>query len=226
MRISMDPRGRRSLSFGPRRDADVRDADPVRAGTSARRALLATASLLLATLVSAPGCSSGGTRASAAGAKTGQPVELRYRAIAKNLSFGLVNESHTDRTELYSARQPLDKATTKVSPDEVVDAIVEYFRDQGYFDIAQPGAAPRTPPPGASQILEVMLPEGSYHAVMAPGVSPDFITKFQTCSKALLDVYNSTMQLQAVENAPDWSTGSTSSRTSGKTKSGAAKSGG
>jgi len=175
------------------------------------RLTLAVGASAIALIAVLPGCSSGGAKSSGPGEKTGRPIELRYRAVAKNLSFGIVNESHTDRTELYSSRQPLDKATTKVSPDEVVDAIVEYFRDEGFFAIAQSGSAPRNPPAGASQILEVSLPEGPYFAVMQPGVSADFVAKFQTCSKALLDVYNSTMQLQAVDGTPDWGGGNQSS---------------
>ncbi|MCY2961576.1 MAG: hypothetical protein NTY35_15545 [Planctomycetota bacterium] len=185
MRFSMDSSRARSLSFG---------AVPRLLGTL----------LVLAGLAALPGCSSGGAQSDSAAHKTGKPIELRYRAIAKNLSFGIVNESHTDRTELYSSRQPIDQATTKVSPDEVVDAIVEYFRDQGFFAIAQSGGAPKTPPPGTSQMLEVDLPEGPYHAVLRPGVTADYAKTFQTCAKALLDVYNSTMQLQAVDSAPAW----------------------
>ncbi len=173
-------------------------------------ALAATALSALA-VTTFCGCASEGSRPDDAKAPT-QPdatkaVELRYRALTQNLSFGLVNESHSNRTELYSERQPLDRATTKVSPDEVVDAIVEYFRDEGFFEIAVRGAAPASATKGASQMLEVALPEGRYHAALRKGVSKEYATTFQTCAKALLDVYNSTMQLQAVEDAPDWING-------------------
>lgn len=173
----------------------------------ARRGLGIPSLALCAVLAGAglPACTSGGTQSEGPAQKTGRPIELRYLAVAKNLSFGLVNESHTDRTDLYSTRQPLDSATTKVSPDEVVDAIVEYFRDQGFFAIAQAGRAPAKAPQGVSQMLEVVTPDGPYHAVLRPGVSAQHVTTFQTCAKALLDVYNSTMQLQAVDSAPAWS---------------------
>ncbi len=236
MRTGMDSSGRRSERFAlsSTRSSTFRStalpllatvfsrtALPLLVTVFSRAALPLLVTVAVATFGALPGCSSGGTKSAEASAKTGRPVELRYRAVAKNLSFGIVNESHTDRTELYSSRQPLDKATIKVSPDEVVDAIVEYFRDEGFFDIAQSGSAPKTAPAGASQILEVSLPEGPYFAVMQPGVSTDFVTKFQTCSKALLDVYNSTMQLQAVDSTPDWSGGGQpSSRPRNASKSG------
>jgi len=157
------------------------------------------------------GCVSEGSRAADVKAPT-QPdakkaVELRYRAVAQNLSFGLVNESHSNRAELYSERQPLDRATTKVSPDEVVDEIVAYFREQGFFEIAARGAAPANASQGASQMLEVALPDGQFHAALRKGVTKEYATTFQTCAKALLDVYNSTMQLQAVDDTPDWMNG-------------------
>jgi len=157
------------------------------------------------------GCASEGSRVADAKAPT-QPdakkaVELRYRAVTQNLSFGLVNESHSNRADLYSERQPLDRATTKVSPDEVVDAIVDYFREQGFFEIAVRGAAPANVSQGASQMLEVALPDGQFHAVLRKGVTKEYATTFQTCAKGLLDVYNSTMQLQAVDDAPDWMNG-------------------
>lgn len=172
--------------------------------------------LALTLLLGATACSSGGTKTEAT---AHGPVELRYRALAKNLSFGIVNATHTDRTDLYSKRQPIDQATTKVSPDEVVDAIVDYFREQGFFDIAVAGKSPVTPPQGVSQILEVVLPNGAYHAVLRPGVSAEHATSFQTCAKALLDVYNNTLQLQAVEEAPLWGGGAARNR-DGTTKAG------
>jgi len=169
-------------------------------------------------------CASEGSRAEESKVPTQQDaskaVELRYRALAKNVSFGLVNESHSNRTELYSERQPIDRATTKVSPDEVVDAIVDYFREQGFFDIAVRGAPPANVAQNASQLLEVALPDGLYHAALRKGVTKEYATTFQTCSKALLDVYNSTMQLQAVEETPDWMNGAPRPATKSKNPGG------
>jgi hypothetical protein len=172
------------------------------------RAVAALCSAVL--LLTLAGCA---TSAPAAAAPRTAPdaskaVELRYRAFAQGLSLGLVNESHSSRVDVYSERKPIDRATTKVSPDEVVDAIVEYFRDNGYFEIAVRGAAPANPPAGATQVLEVVLPDGPWHALARPGVTADFARTFQACRQALLDVYSATMQLQAVDEAPAWRSGS------------------
>jgi hypothetical protein len=158
-------------------------------------------------------CSSSGTSAPE---PAQGPVELRYFALAKNLTFGIVNATSTDRIDLYSKAKPLDQATTKVSPDEVVDAVVQYFREQGFFEIAQPRGAPRPAPAGATQMIEVSLPDGKYHAILRSGVSLEFATRFQTCAKALLDVYNNTLQLQSVDEAPEWSGSNPSSRSAKK----------
>ncbi len=167
------------------------------------RALLLVTALLATILI---GCSSpsSASAAEAASTKTGRPVEIRYRAVTSNANFGLVNESHTSRTELYSSRLPIDAASTKVSPDEVVDAVVDYFREQGFFELAQPGAMPVNPPQGTSQILAVTTPEGAVTLMLRPGASTEHARCFQTCAKAFFDVYNATMQLQSVDRTPDW----------------------
>ena len=178
---------------------------------------LTSSALALGSCLLLPACTSSAPASAPEATKLdpSRAIELRYRALSKNLVFCLVNASHTERTELYSSRQPLDQATTKVSPDEVVDATVEYFREQGFFDIATRGRAPATLPQGSTQVLEVALPDGPWHAVMRPGVSAAFIKSFQTCGKAFLDVYNNTMQFQAVDQAPDWSGSGTSSKRNG-----------
>jgi len=160
--------------------------------------------LLGTTLLS--GCSSPGAAQGAEGPspKTGRPVEIRYHAVAKNANFGLVNESHTSRTELYSSRLPIDAASTKVSPDEVLDAVVDYFREQDFFELAQPGGIPVKLPPGTTQVLGVTTPAGAMHLTLRPGASTEQARCFQTCAKAFFDVYNATMQLQSVDQTPDW----------------------
>src|SRR6187200_7838 len=102
---------------------------------------LTSSAVALGSCLLLPACTSNAPASAPEATKVdpSRAIELRYRALSKNLVFCLVNASHTERTELYSSRQPLDHATTKVSPDEVVDATVEYFREQGFFDIATRG---------------------------------------------------------------------------------------
>ena len=187
------------------------DWRPRRRAVLARALLLAPALVVPAVFAPLSGCASGSSAATAPRVASepdaAKAVELRYRAFAQGLSLGLVNESHSDRVALYSERKSAGSATTKVSPDEVVDAIVEYFRSEGFFEIASRGRAPAQPPAGATQVLEVVLPDGAYHALARPGVTQEFAQTFQTCRKALLDVYSETMQLQAVDAPPEWQPG-------------------
>lgn len=210
MRIGMDPFGARgrglssvaTLDSGHRgRRQGQRPARRARTHF-ARRAILAAS--LAATIVA--GCSSPSSSGAAAtgSAKTGRPVEIRYRAVSANATFGLVNESHTDRTQLYSSRLPLDAASTKVSPDEVVDAMVDYFREQGFFEHAQAGAMPANAPSGVTQILAVTTVDGPVLFALRTGAPTEQARSFQTCAKAFFDVYNNTIQLQSVDRAPDW----------------------
>src|SRR6187397_1931992 len=125
MRIGMD----RVVASGGEPSTGNAPGFPLRARRTALAALALVAFLLPATL--ATSCSSSGSSGGSAHgeAKPAEPTEIRYRAVTANTSFGLVNESHTPRTELYSSRLPIDAATTKVSTDEVVAATVDYFRE-------------------------------------------------------------------------------------------------
>jgi hypothetical protein len=157
----------------------------------------------------AAACSAGGTRAAGgdapeAASASFAPVQFAYRAYASGARLTLVNAAHTNRTELYSSTQPLDSARTKVAPDEVVDEMVLYFREQGFFAQARPGRAPESAPPGVKQALEVETAEGPVHALLGEGAKPDEVRCFLTCVKAFLDLYNNTVQMQSVDRAPDW----------------------
>lgn len=185
----------------------AKDREPSVAGMVRRRdATTLPGLVLLGVLTLLGACSS--PKSSAATepkpANTGRPVEIRYLAVNGNKTFVLLNESHTSRTELYSSRLPLDAATAKVSTDEVVDATVDYFREQGYFQAAQKGAMPAKAPPGVTQILAVTTVDGPVFFALRPGAPTAEARTFQTCAKAFFDVYNNTVQLQSVDGTPDW----------------------
>jgi len=56
--------------------------------------------------------------------------------------FELVNDAHTDRVALYSEIRA--DAQTKVTSDEVMDALLEYLEGAGFHGHAHAGVAPRT----------------------------------------------------------------------------------
>ncbi len=164
---------------------------------------------LLSIALFAAACSSAPPRSDVAttsgpAPRTGRAIEVHYRAYASAMELGLVNESHTERAELYSQTRPLAAASVKVATDEILEEVVRYFREQGFFELARSGAAPASAPQGGKQALEVATPEGRVHVVLREGFPQADTRRFLTCVKAFLDVYNATVQLQSVDRPPDW----------------------
>lgn len=163
------------------------------------RFVLALGALVLSILFGA--CSSTG---SSKPPKSGIPLRVRYLAYASGQKLELVNESHTDKIEMYSSTKKLDEAGTKVTTDEVLDETIANFAQNGFFERAVPGSAPLTPPAGISQALEVEK-DGRTTFWAIPRVSGDDDRKrFRQCTELFTYVYNSTFGMQSVERAPDW----------------------
>lgn len=154
--------------------------------------------LLLAPLAGASlalgSCSSTRTDAPAA---LGVPVRVRVTSYRSGQAFELVNETHTDRVELYSSKRT--SAETKVQTDEVMDELLAQMRRSGFFDAAEPGLAPAASVAGLTRAIEVETPEGSWHLLMGTGTEPREQEVFETCFAGFLDLYNATYQLQSVE---------------------------
>ena len=155
----------------------------------------------LGLLVLASACASeGGGRP----AKTGKPMRVRYLAYASGQKLELVNDSHTDRTEMYSSTKKLDEAFVKVATDEVLDETLANFAKSGYFQSAVPGSAPLAAAPGISQALEVEK-DGTTTFWAIPKTAPEADRRrFLECAQLFAYVYNNTYGLQSVERAPDW----------------------
>lgn len=167
------------------------------------RSLLTLLGLCLVLLASA--CSSsGGPSAGTGRAKSGNPLRLRYLAYASGQRLELVNDSHTDRTEMYSSTKKLDEAFVKVATDEVLDETLANFEHNGYFEHAQPGSAPLAPEAGISQALEVEKDGRTTFWAIQKTASDADRKRFLECAQLFAFVYNNTYQLQAVERAPDW----------------------
>jgi hypothetical protein len=172
-------------------------------------------------LVALPSCASssssaqsGSTSEKAAGA-----MRVRYVTYATNQQFVLVNPAHTDRSELYSKAVAIDEAGTKVSTDEVIDETLKWFDEKGFFDRAQPGPAPRTVQGKNPQALEVDRGGRVFHLLVSQGSSVEDRQCFNECGRAFLEIYNSTLQLQAVKEPPEWQTQNTAIKPSTTPKS-------
>ncbi len=147
---------------------------------------------------------SGGTEKPAI---TGQPARVAYvsygtGAVGQRLE--IVNQSHTDRTELYSKARSIEEAVTKVTTDEVMDELLSFFRTKGFFEHAQQGSAPSSADGRYSQALEIEIPGDRRYMTVQKGIAPDERQRFFECAQAFVMIYNDTYQLQSVDRAPDW----------------------
>lgn len=160
--------------------------------------LRACALVALGFLAALPACSSTGGSLDA----VGTPARIRFVSGRSLQTFELVNETHTGRVELYSATR--ENADTKVQEDEVVDEVLDYFKNLGLFERTQPGVAP--PAGGAySSTLEIDVAGNPVHFAIGQGSSTEDRTLFAQCLSAFLVIYNETYQLQSVERHPEWS---------------------
>lgn len=131
-----------------------------------------------------------------------RPIRVRFVDWRSNLNLALVDQSHTDRAELYSSKRSLQEAGTKVTTDEVLEETLDFFREAGFFDHAREGAA--SSGTGAAQAMEVETPDGTLHLELGPSTSADVGKVFRTCRDNFAALYNNVYQLQSVDEVPDW----------------------
>ena len=157
---------------------------------------LAACALLLAACTSSASASN-----SASEHASTRPLLVRFVDWRSGQRLTLVDESHTERTKLYSSAKSLSDAGTKVTTDEILEETVKFFEGKGFFARALPGPAAEG---GQAQSLEVETPEGTVHMDLAAGTKPADADVFRACRNGFADLYNSVYQLQSVKEAPDW----------------------
>jgi hypothetical protein len=152
--------------------------------------------------VALAGCASSSSAAGSEGApeKT-RPLLVRFVDWRSGQRLTLVDESHTERSKLYSTTKSISEAGTKVASDEILEETVKFFRNEGFFSHAIPGAGAGG---GQAQSLDVETPEGTVHMDLAAGMKPADADVFRKCRNAFADIYNRVYQLQSVKEAPDW----------------------
>lgn len=131
-----------------------------------------------------------------------RPIRVRFVDWRSKQDLVLVNQSHTDRAELYSSRVKIDEAGTKVTTDEVLEETLRFLREEGFFDRATSGAA--SPGGDAAQALEVETPDGTVHLTLGRSTAADTAKVFRTCRDNFAALYNNVFQLQSVDQVPDW----------------------
>jgi hypothetical protein len=159
--------------------------------------------------------------------RTGQPARvayLNYGAGPGGQRLEIVNQSHTDRTELYSRARPIEEAVTKVASDEILEELIGFFRTKGFFEHSAKGPAPVTGNGQYSQALEIEAPGEYVHVTVHKGLTSDERQRFLECAQAFVLIYNDTYQLQSVDRAPDWDPSGGAARPSQGGSAGAKKS--
>ena len=131
-----------------------------------------------------------------------RPLRVRFVDWRSGQDLVLVDQSHTDRSKLYSSRKPLSEAGTKVTTDEILEETLRFFREQGFFDRARGGVAGGAG--GAVQSLEVETPDGIVHLDVGPRAPAADARILRQCSRSFVELYNSIYQLQSVDRVPDW----------------------
>lgn len=135
---------------------------------------------------------------------SGHPVRVRYVAYLSQQNLEIVNESHSDPHALYSQKRALHAVQPKVQSDEVVEALLERFSELGVMKRVLPGAAPAAPPSRAAQALEIETEAGVRSWVVRETSPEAERQQFRDCVKDFVDLYNATVQYQAVDEAPEW----------------------
>jgi len=146
----------------------------------------------------ATGCSGPGTRDSARSSDfVGPPTRVRYVDFRSGQMLELVNESHSNRVELYS--QERNTAGTKVTTDEVIDELMKLFDKEGFDKNALPGGVPFAGE-GYSSALEVEVGGLTRHLAMHVGATPAQQATYAQCKTAFVGIYTNVYSLQTVNN--------------------------
>ncbi len=129
----------------------------------------------------------------------GQPGRVTYVQYGDTTRMTLVNEAHTDPVEAYTEKRA--DASTKVTSNEVFDAMVGYFEEQGWGAMARSGHAPLASLDGVRWALEVETPAGVEHLTFTLDTPQDRMKAALECKSAFLQIFNLTQQNQAIDNA-------------------------
>jgi hypothetical protein len=132
-------------------------------------------------------------------APPGRPQRVAFLDYRNGTHLELVNETHTGRLEQYSAVVRPTEATRKVQTDDVMAALVELLRDEGFDDLGQEGPAPVRG--GDTGMMAIELEDGDRieHVLGFKGMPAADRQKVLSLAQSIVEIYNATYGLQAVE---------------------------
>ena len=124
-----------------------------------------------------------------------------FRAGGARLT--LANEAAINRVDYYSTMR--DEAGVKVGSDEIMNALVEVFDNEGFWDSARLSDAPTAT--NASEggvplhgVLTVEANGKKGWITFRKGLTIKELELFQTCSQAFVAIYNNTAGYQRINN--------------------------
>jgi hypothetical protein len=113
--------------------------------------------------------------------------------------FELANEAHTNRVNYYSSAR--NDAARKVQTDEVMSAFLRELQRLGFEEHARVGRAPDAAQGDVVRWgLEVASGEREVHWLVGTGSALDEWKAFEQCRDTFLQLYNSTVSYQTVQN--------------------------
>ncbi len=135
------------------------------------------------------------TRHSAEEGSPGRVTLLDYRT---NQRLTLLNEAHTDPLTLYTEKR--SSPSTKVTSNEIFQAMLERFDEQGFQGKASSGYAPVTGDGSVRAAIEVESGGVVRNLIVDLQNSAQNYAVLNECRAAFLQIYNITQQHQAVQN--------------------------
>jgi hypothetical protein len=152
--------------------------------------------LLAASLALA--CASGGSGSPTDEDFVGPPTQVRWFIYKTGQTITLVNDSHTNRLELYSELR--EAAGPKVAGDAEMAALVGYMEEQDFDRYAVDGPAPPSGGPDWFQALELEVDGRARHMLLGTASTREQRATFNGCATALMTLWNLTFQSQAIDN--------------------------
>lgn len=128
---------------------------------------------------------------------TGPAYLLRMVDYKSGAKMELVNPAHTTAIDQYSKVRA--DAGRKVTSEEWMAGLLEFFEDQGWSEEVQSGTAPKLAQGVLRWSLEMTGPKGTSYIAEPMDAKGSQRTRLRTMQKAFLDTFNATLGLQAVK---------------------------
>ncbi len=140
------------------------------------------------------------------------PVSISLQDYRSGLKMTLINDSTIALQGIKGETVQLRRAAfysrfnhdnfTKVAADDLLEGILEAFRDRGFGRIQAPGAAPDRAT-GASTGITIQQNGRSHHVLFSTRLPKEDQQTYADCRKVFMAVYNQVDQYQSASIIPE-----------------------